>query len=296
MGQTPFLDDRRHLDLYAVFGEAELNPSRRFSLNIGGRIDWYDLYGNALSPRLAAMYFPTASTSLKYIFSHAFRAPDPYDEFYVDQVDLTSPGKSLTPENINSQMLLVDHAFNQRIHLSVSGFLNHLNQTIEEVQDATTGDTHFTNNRGDSGRGAEIEAIAKVPSGWSARTSYTIEQTHEIDDGTSVLNSPKHLAKFNGTGPVRKIGFLGTEFLYTSSQRNFLRQHVSSSFLVNTTFSTRSFWNGFQLSASCYNLLDRTWSTPTGPEVVQPATVQDGRTWRFRVTYRPSDNKKWPIK
>jgi outer membrane receptor protein involved in Fe transport len=73
-------------------------------------------------------------------------------------------------------------------------------------------------------------------------------------------------------------------------------QHISSSFLVNATLSTRTFWNNFQFSASCYNLLDRTWSTPTGPEIAQPATVQDGRTWRFRLTYRPGDNKKWPIK
>ena len=60
------------------------------------------------------MYFPTASTSLKYIFSHAFRAPDPYDEFYVDQVDITATNKSLKPENINSHTLLLEHAFNSR--------------------------------------------------------------------------------------------------------------------------------------------------------------------------------------
>jgi iron complex outermembrane receptor protein len=296
LGQPPFLDDHRQLSLGAVFGEAELNPSSHFSFNLGGRLDWYTLYGTSLSPRVAAMYFPTSATSLKYIFSHAFRAPDPYDEFYVDQVDLTATNKSLKPENINAQTLLLEHAFSGQLHLVASGFINHLNQIIEEEQDATTGDTHFTNEKGDSGRGAEIELIAKYPSGWSARTSYTFELTREIATGARVMNSPEHLAKFNGAAPLPKVGFLGGEFLYTGPQPNFLGQRIASSFLVNATLSTRTFWNDFQFSASCYNLLDRTWSTPTGPELAQPATVQDGRTWRFRLTYRPGDNKKWPVK
>jgi hypothetical protein len=110
------------------------------------------------------------------------------------------------------------------------------------------------------------------------------------------MNSPEHLAKLNGTAPVPRVGFLGGEFLYTGPQANYLGQRISSSFLVNATLSTRTFWNDYQFSASCYNLLDRTWSTPTGPEITAPATVQDGRTWRFRLTYRPGDNKKWPIR
>jgi outer membrane receptor for ferrienterochelin and colicins len=296
VGQLPFLDDHRSLRLAAVFGEAELNPSSRFSFNLGGRLDWYTLFGKSLSPRLAAMYFPTSATSLKYIFSHAFRAPDPYDEFYVDQIDLTATNKSLRPENINTQTLLLEHAFNDKLHLTATGFVNHLNQIIEEEQDSSTGDTHFTNEKGDSGRGGEIELIARYPSGWSARTSYTFEETRQGGTGARVMNSPEHLAKFNGTAPLPKVGFLGGEVLYTGAQPNFLAQPISSSFLVNATFSTRTFWNGFRFSASCYNLLDRTWSTPTGPEIDQSATVQDGRTWRFRLNYRPGDNKKWSIR
>jgi iron complex outermembrane receptor protein len=296
VGQLPFLDDHRSLRLAAVFGEAELNPSSRFSFNLGGRLDWYTLHGTSLSPRLAAMYFPTPATSLKYIFSHAFRAPDPYDEFYVDQVDLTAANKSLKPENINTQTILLEHVFNDKLHLAASGFINHLNQIIEEQKDASTEDTHFTNEKGDSGRGAEMELIAKYPSGWSARTSYTFEETRQSATGARVMNSPQHLAKFNGAAPVPGWGFLGGEFLYTGAQPNFLGQPISPSFLVNATFSTRTFWSGFHFSASCYNLLDRSWSTPTGPEVEQPATVQDRRTWRFRLTYRPGDQKKWSIK
>jgi len=293
VGQPPFLNDHRTLSLGAIFGEAELNPSSRFSFNIGGRVDWYDLYGTNLSPRVAAMYFPTDSTSIKYIFGHAFRVPDPYDEFYVDDVDITATNKLLKPENINAHTLLVEHAFNSKLHVAASGFANSLNNVIKEQQDPGTGNTHFGNELGDTGRGTEFELIAKYPSGWSARTSYTYEQTRQKQSETTVMNSPTHLTKFNGVAPIGKTVSLGPELLFTGPEPNFLGQRIGSSFLANATVSTRVFKSGLQLSASCYNLLDRRWATPTGPEVVQPATVQDGRTWRFRLTYRRSFEGKW---
>ena len=292
-GQPPFLDDHRSLSLGAIFGEAELNPSNRFSFNLGGRIDWYDLYGTNLSPRIAAMYFPTATTSLKYIFGHAFRVPDPYDEFYVDDVDITATNKSLKPENINAHTLLFEHAFNGKVKGMASGFANTLNQVIKEQQDTLTGGTHFANESGDTGRGAEVELIAAYPSGWQARTSYTFERTQQKQTGATVMNSPAHLAKFNGVAPIKPGGFFGAELLFTGSQPNYLGQRIGSSFLVNATVSTRTFANGLQLSASCYNTMDRRWATPTGPELAGAATQQDGRTVRFRLTYRRSFERKW---
>src|SRR5260370_17631882 len=112
------------------------------------------------------MYFPTGSTSLKYIFSHAFRATDPYDEFYVDQVDITGTNKALKPENINTHTFLLEHAFNSKVHVAASGFANSLNNVIKEQQDPTTGTTHFANELGDTGRAAEVELMTKYPPGW----------------------------------------------------------------------------------------------------------------------------------
>ena len=49
------------------------------------------------------------------------------------------------------------------------------------------------------GRGAELEVIAKYPSGWMARSSYTFARTRQKQWGTTVMNSPAHLAKFNAS-------------------------------------------------------------------------------------------------
>lgn len=289
VGQPPFLNDHRALDHDALFGEAELNASPRFSLNIGGRLDWYSLYGHNFSPRIAAMYFPTASTSLKYIFGQAFRAPDPYDEFYVDNVDITGTNKALEPEYIDAHTVLLEHAFNARLHASATAFMNDLNHVIREQEDAQ-GNTHFMNGSGDKSRGAELELIADDRSGWMGRASYTYARTRE-HSGAALMNSPTQLAKLNGSVPVASAGFWGTELLFTGSQSNFQSQRIASSLVVNTTISSRTFAHGLQASASCYNLLGRKWATPTGPEVESPATVQDGRTWRFRLTYRTRERR-----
>jgi outer membrane receptor for ferrienterochelin and colicin len=291
VGQSPYQNDNRTLDHDAIFGEAELNPFRRFSFNVGGRVDWYNLFGTNLSPRLAAMYFPTASTSMKYIFSHAFRAPDPYDEFYVNKVDVSATNRSMMPENIDSHAFLLEHAFNSKLKMAATGFANNLNDVIKEEVDAQ-GNSHFANEIGDTGRGAELEVVAKYPTGWMARCSYTFARTRQKLWGTTVMNSPAHLAKLNAVAPIWTAGSLGAELLFTGPQPNFMGQRIGSSFLVNSTVSTRTFAHGLQFSASCYNLLDRRWATPTGPEVEAPATVQDGRTWRFRLTYRRSFERK----
>ena len=272
----------------AGFGELELNLTRQLALNLGGRIDWYDTFGMAASPRVAIMYLPNSRTSLKYIFGHAFRAPDAYDQYYVDQIDITAPNKNLKPEDIESHTLALEHRLTPWLALTVDGFLNHLDKVIEEQMDAAEGSTHFVNGPGDGGRGVEVELDAKRASGWAGRASYTFAETKELVSKAAVNNSPSHLAKLNAEIPVARHGFLGLELLYTAAQENYLRQRIGSSLLTNVTASTKPLWGGWQFSASCYNLFDRTWATPTGPELIQPAARQDGRGYRFKISYRLS--------
>jgi outer membrane receptor protein involved in Fe transport len=293
LGQPPFLDDHRTLNIAAVFGESELNPRRWLSLNLGGRLDWYSTYGASLSPRVAIMLLPTDRTSLKYIFGHAFRAPDPYDEFYVDQIDITSTNSHLQPESVNTHTILLEHTVNSWMRFAASGFQNRFDHIIEETQDPITGGTHFANLDGDRGRGLEFELNAKNRSGWLARSSYVLTNAVSNNTGRRTPNSPQHVAKLNGTAPLGRLSSLGLELLYTGPQYNFANQRIGSSFLANATLSTPVLRSGWQFSASGYNLLDHRWATPTGPEVLQPATAQDGRGFRFRISYRRSVEKQW---
>lgn len=288
LGQPPFLNDNRQLSLAAVFGEAEINPSSKFSLNLGVRSDWYSKFGNAISPRAALMYLPTSSTSVKYVFNRAFRAPDPYDEFYVDNLNPTTTFRSLETERIQSHNVIVEHSFTQWLRGTAVGFDNGLSRVISETSDPTTGNTLIGNGVGDQGHGLELEMIADRSDGWGGRGSYSFLRTRQDETGSRVPNSPSGLGKLNATVPASRYGLLGMELLSTGPQPNYLGQRISLSFLTNITLSTRFKRSDWSISANCYDLFNRQWATPTGPEVLPAATIQDGRTWRIRIAYRKS--------
>jgi outer membrane receptor for ferrienterochelin and colicins len=283
--QPPFLDDNRRLTLAAIFGEAEFNSSV-LSLNLGGRADWFSEFGTAISPRAALMYLPTDSTSFKYVFSRAFRAPDPYDEFYVDNLspDETAQ-RTLQKERIQTHSLILEHSFNPGLRATMVGYENRLLRAISETVDSN-GATLISNGPGDTGRGLEVETVVDSADAWSGRASYTLLISNQAGTKIKIPNSPAHLAKLNATAPASAHGLLGFELLYTGHQRNYLGQHIASSFVPNLTLSSRFKKTGWSVAANCYNLFDRQWATPTGPEVLAPATMQDGRTWRFTISYK----------
>lgn len=285
LGQPPFLNDRRHPDFLAEFGEVELNPTSWISFNLGGRIDQYNTFGVAASPRVAVMLLPGSRTSIKYLLGGAFRAPDPYDQYYVDQIDIDTPSRNLQPEKTQSQSVLINRALSDSVHVDGEFFHNNLENTIEETADPVTGLTHFANSPGLRSNGINIALDAKTRSGWAATGSYTASRAKSKSTNNPVINSPNNLAKFKGIVPLRYAS-LAPEFLFTGPQTSYLGTRVASSFLTNVTVSASEARTGWEFSASCYNLFDRRWATPTGPEISDPATVQDGRTWRLRLQYR----------
>jgi len=289
-GQKPFFESHQNPTDVAVFGELELNLNRHWAVNAGGRFDWQSIYGRAAAPRVAVMYFPTQSTSVKYIYNRSFRAPDSYDEFYVNAGFLDLPNPHLVPEYFGTHTVVAEHALGKHVHIASNAFLVALQNNIEE-QVNPSGQSFFANANGDSGKGIEAE-ISAGAKGWSSRASYTFSRTRDAETHDRLENSPGHLAKFNGAAPIRRYGWIGLELFSSSSQQSYSGQHISPFVLANATFTTPVIVNGLQIAGSCYDLSDRRWATPTGPEVASPATSQDGRSWKFSVTYRRPFSKR----
>ena len=285
-GQTPMLDDRRTSWLVGTYGEAEINLVPKVTVRAGGRLDWFDTFGGALSPRVALIYSPSSKTSLKYMFGRAFRAPNAYESYYTDDVMYIAPSRHLEPEVMHSQEVAWERTLLPWLQMTTSGFYNHMNHIIEPEADPVTGLQHYINGGTDRGRGLEFELDAKTASGFSGRTSYTFADAQDGLDKLRLVNSPLHNAKFNGTVPVSKKGFAGVELQYGSAQTSFQQTRVSPSFLTNLTLSTKPIWSGWEFSASCYNAFDRRWFATGSPELRQAEIQQDGRTYRVKISYR----------
>lgn len=286
VAQPPFFTSSRQPSRASMFGEGELNLISKLSVRLGARLDWFDVYGTSLSPRLALVYSANPRTALKYIYGQAFRAPNAYENYYSDGVVLVAPDSPLRPERIGSHEVIFERGLNPWLQMTLDGSINHLRDLIDQVPDPVSGLSHFVNIGRDSGRGMEMELAAKRPSGLAARVSYTLaDSTDSIEHGR-LANSPLHMAKANGTIPIYRRGFAGLELLYASAQRTYQDTRVQPSLLTNATLSTRPVFGGWELSASCYNAFNQSWYSPAGPDLRQAEIRQDGRTFSFKVSHR----------
>lgn len=285
-GEPPIVDDHRTPSWGAAFGEAELNLLPQLSFRAGARLDWFDTFGGQLSPRIALIYSPNSRTSVKYIFGRAFRAPNAYESYYTDNVSIVAPTRPLQPENIQSHEVVIERNVTPWLGMTAGAFRDNMQNLIDQVPDPATGFTHFVNVGRDHSQGIEFELTSKWASGFSARASYTLTEAKEYVAQQRQDNFARHTAKLHAALPLSQRAFAGFELLYSSAQESNQETRIPPWFLGNITLSTRPLWGSWEFSTSCYNVFDRRWYTPAPPGLRQAEIQQDGRTIRFKITYR----------
>ena len=130
-----------------------------------------------------------------------------------------------------------------------------------------------------------MELEGRWEGGFEGRASYTYQKTEDDMTGQELENSPRILAKFNLAAPVIKEKlFAGAEVQYTSSRKTVQGNRTNGFWLTNLTLSTPRLWERVALSASVYNLFDRGYGDPASTEHLQDVIIQDGRTFRVKVT------------
>jgi iron complex outermembrane receptor protein len=272
--------------LAAVYGDAEFNFTPSLIVHAGGRYDQYSTFGGAMSPRLALIYLPGTRTAVKYILGTAFRAPSAYEQFYNDPVNILPPPVKLEPERILSDELVLEQNVRPWISVTIDGYYNQLHNLIDEVPAGSTGMAWFVNDGRVHAAGIETEVAAERTSGMGARISYTASATTDAETHTHVANSPVSQVKLNGKSPLSKHAFASLELLHVSAMRDDSGTRVPSYVVPNVTVNTNPLWGGWVFSSSLYNATNRRWFCPVGPNTPEDQVQQDGRTWRFKVTYR----------
>jgi iron complex outermembrane receptor protein len=222
-----------------------------------------------------------------------------FEQFYAIPSIGQKGNPDLGPEKIKTYELVYEQYIGNRIRGTAAGFYYTIDGLIVQMNDPADGLDQFRNLDRVEAKGAEVELEAKWENGLTGRASYTYQDARDSDTGQTLVNSPRHLAKFNLTIPLlaEKV-FLGIEEQYTS-RRKTLPGNFAGSFLVtNLTLFTRELLKNLELSASLYNLFDKRYGDPGGAEHVQnperfknpaqPLDIidQDGRTFRVKLTYK----------
>jgi iron complex outermembrane receptor protein len=279
-----YLDDRRRSSNWALFLQDEIRLLDSLIFTAGVRYDHYDTVGGTTNPRLALIYKPLEGTVFKLLYGEAFRAPGPF-EFYYDDGQTVKSNPQLKPEKIRTYELVYEQYFLEHFRSSLSGFYYRINDLISQQQ-ISPDLFQFNNIDMVDARGVELELEGRYDNGLKGRFSYTYQDTRNLNTGSTLTNSPRHLAKLNLILPLfRDKVFSGIEEQYTGSRMTIAGRQAASFCVTNLTLFSQSLLPGLDFSASIYNLFDKHYDDPGAAEHRQDVIEQDGRTFRVKLTY-----------
>ena len=282
-GQTPTMRERASYGVYAQ-GDFALRTNLHF--NAGVRYDQYDDFDPSWDPRVALIYNPVESSTLKAIYGTAFRVPD-FDE-------LSDPRfQNIKPEKITSYELDYEQEIGRHLRASVSGFYNQMDHLI------VFNSGSYTNFNAQT-KGTELALEGSWADGIRTRASYSFQLTKNDTVGWQMPDSPNHMAKLNLSVPLVKDKlFAGAEFQYTSDRLSLHNatdsmgepvtvqgQESGGYGIINFTLFSHNLIRNVECSASLYNILNYKYLDPASQFHVQDTILQDGRSFRVKLTYR----------
>ena len=278
-----YFRDQRGSFTLATYLQEEFSITKSLVLNAGFRYDYYDKIHSSASPRAALIYRPAQSKALKFVYGTAFRVPNVYELYYESFDAMSNP--LLSPEKIRTFEFVWEQTLNKNLSFSSSLYQNNLDHLIG-LQKTPDGLLQFANIDGAQSRGLELELNGKWPAGWEGGLNYGLQRTEDATTHQTLTNSPRNLVKLNVTAPLwRKKLFAGLDAQYTSRRATRQLGHVAGTPVFNLTLLGRELGKHTTLSASIYNLLDRKYFDPGSAEHALNAIQQDGRSFRFKLTW-----------
>ena len=266
---------------YGVYLQGDFMLRTNLHFNGGVRYDQYGNFNPAFNPRLALIYNPWKTATLKAIYGTAFRAPN--------FLELSDPRfQDIKPEEITSYELVYEQEIGRHLRSSVSGFYNQM-QDLIVLQNG-----NYTNLNANT-KGTELALEGNWNNGIRSRLSYSLQRT-EDSSKQNLPDSPEHLVKMNVSVPVYKQKiFASLEYQYTSSRRTLFTTSTGETMngmdaggfeTVNFTLFSRDLIKNLEFSGSVYNLFDTRYGDPSSPFHLQDIIEQDGRSFRLKLTYR----------
>jgi outer membrane receptor for ferrienterochelin and colicin len=281
-------DHRDNRQSFGLFAQGDFVILTNLQLNTGIRYDQsydpQDHFSPSWSPRAALIYSPLYQSTFKLIYGTAFRDPSFYELSELNSLNV-KPG----PEKISSYEMVYEQGIGRHLRSSVSGYYNRMDDLIDLENGS------FTNFNADT-LGLELALQGKWADGIITRLSYSLQHTENRETGTGLPDSPMHLIKFNASVPLWKNKvFAGLEVQYTSKchtvyenppPNEVVGTDVPGYAVVNLTLFSQNIIKNLDVSASVYNLFNKTYYDPSSRFHLQNAIQQDGRTFRIKLTYR----------
>ena len=265
----------------SLFVQTDYDLTHQLTLTAGLRADHTSAFGNDHNPRLGLIYKPAADTAWKLLYGGGSRNPSAYERF------VSSDAAPLQPERVRNLELTLERQLAPRTRVVLAAFGYRIEHVVRSVLDPVTTGNVYGNTETVQGKGieGELEHIGDAGTHWRASATYSVVRGQTID---TLTNSPRVLLKGNVARPLPWAGGLriGLEGQWTAAQQSWSRR-VPSIGLANLTLLRPIKADGWEMSASIYNLFDRRYVDPLPADngmLVGGVVPQGGRKFRFAVT------------
>jgi len=259
----------------SYYVQYEGHPSPRFGFVAGIRHDDFQTTADGTSPRVALLFTPNRSTTIKLLHGKAFRSPNVYEDYF-SRVELRAESVRTTElvweQRLAPELFFVSSAF----ETNMADLIDHGTEPIDRIYP-------YENNSAILSRGAELALTVRRQNGlWAALSGTFVRATS--DDGGTLQNAPRVLLKAHVSTSPWKCFHFGTETVYETSRRT--RDGDSTApFLVVNGIVSAEIAQHLRLSMTARNLLDAHYSNPVGPELLPQSIRQDGRTLVLKLRY-----------
>lgn len=279
------LDDRRSSNTVGLYAEDEIRLPWHFTLNAGVRFDRDSNAGTNVSPRLALNFKPTDTDTFKLLYGRAYRAPNAYERYYT----IPGPGgqlgnTALKPERIATTEFVYERTLGENARATISLFRYDVRDLITETPDPS-GVFIFENVDHATARGVELAYEQNIASIARVRASYSWQLARDSATGDVLQNSPRHLGKLNVVVPLfHQAARVGAE-LRCESARLAESGSAAGYCLGNVTIGSQRLVPHADVSFSIYNVTDKRYADPAGPNFTQNVIPQQSRTFLLKLVY-----------
>ena len=205
-----------------VYVQDEIRVRPWLLVNGGVRYDQYERFDRA-TPRGAVIVSPSTSTSFKYLYGEAFRAPNAYELYYYG----TTP-PNLQPEFVRTNEVVWEQYVGEWLRTSASAYHYTASQliTFQTLNSATPVSLFgFVNGGVITAKGLELEAEVRTKRGLQVLTSYVLQDARPTGADAPLTNSPRHQAKARIDVPMGPRAFASAEWQFIGERSTLAGAH-----------------------------------------------------------------------
>lgn len=269
---------------FSVYTQDQFNIVKNLNITAGIRYDHYSIFGQALSPRLALIYRYSVSSSLKLLYSEAFRIPNIYESFY-EAILSQKSNPDIKSEKIRTLEFNWSHKLSGSFIGTFSIYRFSISNLIDQTIDEADGLIVFRNIGKATGTGAEYELRYKNRINKNqAFLNFTLQRT--LDENTELIlsNSPAFMIKSGYVIAVSKYFNVVPEFFYETGRETLSGNKTGDVYLFNLGINSCKFLKYFEASLKARNLFNIKYYAPAGNEHAQDKLVQDSRNIYLKLT------------